>query len=222
MQSKLTLQGMYEYDPTLFDLWELPEWMEKQPLIDAILFRAGEFELLYPALPYMKYQIGAWGARHNRTFTKWNEALEIEFNPLDNYDRHEEYTDERWNNGNTQTLTSSQRSETDNASNAGSSNRTSTKKVSACDSAAYSDKEQVSDQDQNADVESRTVNGSDAGVVNGSNDGHEKIVHGAHLWGNIGVTTSATMLTEFLNVERFNLYEQIADLFVQDFCIMIY
>lgn len=222
MQSKLTLQGMYEYDPTLFDLWELPEWMEKQPLIDAILFRAGEFELLYPALPYLKYQIGAWGARHNRTFTKWNEALEIEFNPLDNYDRHEEYTDEKWNSGNTSTTTSNTRSESETTSGSRTTSGSGELNVSAYDSATYSPKEQNIDSGTATDSGSRTSSGTDGGSVTGSNDGHEKIIHGAHLWGNIGVTTSATMLTEFLNVERFNLYEQIADLFVQDFCIMIY
>ncbi len=222
MQARLTLTGLYNYDNTLFDSWVMPEWMEKQKVIDAILLRSGEFELLYPALEFMKYQIGAWAGRHQRTFDEWNRALEIEFNPLDNYDRNEEYTDETWNDGSTQTLTSNQRSETDNASTAGSSNRTSMTKESAYDSAAYSDREQVTDQLQNADMESRTINGSDTGVVNGSNEGHEKIKHTAHISGNIGVTTSAAMLTEFIQVERFSLYDQIADMFVQEFCIMIY
>ena len=50
----------------------------------------------------------------------------------------------------------------------------------------------------------------------------EQTKHTAHLYGNIGVTTSAQLLKEFLDVERFNIYEQIADLFVDEFCVMVY
>lgn len=210
MQSKITMQGMYDWDNTLFDAWTLPDWMDKDTLINAILWRCGEFEVLFPAFQYLKLQIGAWGERHNRTFTKWNEALQIEFNPLDNYDRHEEYTDEKWNNGENSATTSATRSSSESSS--GSTEQ----KVSAYDSAAYAPKQQDSASG------SRSMNETDGGSVSGSNSGHEKITHGAHLWGNIGVTTSAAMLTEFLEVERFSIYDQIADLFVQDFCLMIY
>ena len=44
----------------------------------------------------------------------------------------------------------------------------------------------------------------------------------ARLYGNIGVTTSQQMLQSELDVARWNVYEQIADLFVDEFCIMIY
>ena len=40
--------------------------------------------------------------------------------------------------------------------------------------------------------------------------------------GNIGVTTSQMMLQSELDIARWNLYEHIADLFCQEFCIMVY
>ena len=46
--------------------------------------------------------------------------------------------------------------------------------------------------------------------------------HSSHLWGNIGVTTSAQMLQGELDVRRFNIYSQIADIFVSEFCILVY
>lgn len=186
MQMHLTLQGMYDYDPTIFDSWTMPEDMDRQTAIDAILFRAGEFEVLYPQLPFLKDQIGKWGARHNRTFEKWLEALAVEFNPLDNYDRHEEYTDENWNNSSN---TSSGSSELE---------------TSAYDETQYSPRQKTSDSG------------------GGSSNGHMKVKHEAHIFGNIGITTSSQMLSEFLNVEKFSFYDAVADLFVQDFCIMIY
>ena len=40
--------------------------------------------------------------------------------------------------------------------------------------------------------------------------------------GNIGVTTSQQMLQSELDIATWNLYEHIADLFVTEFCIMVY
>jgi len=61
---------------------------------------------------------------------------------------------------------------------------------------------------------------------NGSNDttsnNTEQIKHTAHLYGNIGVTTSTQMLEDFLRVERFNIYEQLADMFISELCLLIY
>ena len=44
----------------------------------------------------------------------------------------------------------------------------------------------------------------------------------AHLFGNIGVTTSATMLTEELEVRKHNLYNMIADCFAAELTLMVY
>ena len=46
--------------------------------------------------------------------------------------------------------------------------------------------------------------------------------HTAHLYGNIGVTTSAAMLAEFYNVAKWNLYEHIADIFGSELLIQVY
>lgn len=46
--------------------------------------------------------------------------------------------------------------------------------------------------------------------------------HKARLFGNIGVTTSQQMLQSELDIAKWNLYEHIADLFCNEFCIMVY
>lgn len=46
--------------------------------------------------------------------------------------------------------------------------------------------------------------------------------HTAHLYGNIGVTTSAAMLAEFYNVAKWNLYEHMADVFGSELLIQVY
>lgn len=46
--------------------------------------------------------------------------------------------------------------------------------------------------------------------------------HDAHLYGNIGVTTSSQLQIEARSAERWALYENIAGLFISEFCIPVY
>lgn len=91
--AKITLIGMYNYDQTLFDLLTLPTGIDKNTLIDNILIRSGEFEVLYPDMDYLKFSIGAWSRKWRPTFDRWQKALEIEYDPLDNYNRIEEWSE---------------------------------------------------------------------------------------------------------------------------------
>jgi hypothetical protein len=66
----------------------------------------------------------------------------------------------------------------------------------------------------------------DAGSLNGTysdskNDSYtnNRSYHG---YGNIGITSAQELFQRQAEVARFNLYEQIADLFCQEFCIMVY
>ena len=46
--------------------------------------------------------------------------------------------------------------------------------------------------------------------------------HTAHLYGNIGVSTSASILAEFYQVAKWNLYEHMADVFGSELLIQVY
>lgn len=204
--SKITMIGMYNYDPTLFDDISLPTGINKDVLIPEILRQCGDFEILYPNLDFLKFMISNWSDKHYRTFEKWVEGLAEEFNPLHNYDRHEVYTDMH-------------QSKDDEASNSHSTTSTSSggsvnRNVAAYDAATLQPKE----------GETSTGTGSGSGVSSGfvNRTGVETVKHEAHLYGNIGVTTSTQMLEDFLRVERWNIYEHIAELFVDEFCIRIY
>ena len=47
-------------------------------------------------------------------------------------------------------------------------------------------------------------------------------IHTAHMYGNIGVTTSAAMLKEFYDIALWNLYEHISDVFISELLIPVY
>ena len=81
------------YGKDLFDLLNLPEGIDKNTVINNILMKGGDFEVLYPNADYTRAFIGVWGQKWYRTFDKWVTALSIEYEPLYNFDRYEEYED---------------------------------------------------------------------------------------------------------------------------------
>lgn len=90
---RLTLIGMYNYDPTLFDGLTLPDQYDKSIFIDSLLIEHGEKCVLYSDLDFMKFSIGAWGRKWSLELTRIAEALFAEYNPIWNYDRYEDIND---------------------------------------------------------------------------------------------------------------------------------
>jgi hypothetical protein len=196
--AKLTLLGIESdlnyLNKSLFDSLSLPSGYEKADIVNQILLDCGEFEVLYPSGDFLTEAIGLWSKRWYRTFNKWLTALNIEYAPLENYDRTEEHVDtfENINENHNQ--------------NKGTD--TSTEKVSAFDSSNFSNKGQSI---------TNLGTGSDS---NGSGSGSSTSKIRAH--GNIGVTTSQQMLEAELDLAKWNLTKHIVDIFKQEFCIMVY
>ena len=89
----MTLIGLYNFDDTIFENLTVPEDINKDTLIDNILMRSGDFEVMYPDPVFLKYSIGAWSRKWNPTIERWVKALKIDYNPLENYDRFESWSD---------------------------------------------------------------------------------------------------------------------------------
>lgn len=234
MQSKITLTGMYNYDDSLFEELTFPAGIDRDLAISRILNKSEEFELVYSDFDYLKDRIGIWSKIWERTFTKWVNALSIDYDPLFNFDRNEEYTDVKgreYNDkrndieNNNASVSSSSASNTITGS---SSDSITEQKVSAYDSSSYENKEKeeakatthqtgAGSSEANTESTSNNIKGSDA-----SGTSNEIVKHAAHLYGNIGVTTSQQMLKDELDVATWSLYEHISDIFIDEFCILVY
>ena len=200
--AKITTIGfhnwMQSHNDDLFSKMNLPVGIDKDTLIDNILLRAGEFEVVYSNPFFFQNAIGAWSDKHNRTFEKWVNALSLEYNPIENYDRMEEWEDE--SNGNS----------TGETKGATSLNSINENRVSAFDSDLY----------QPDSYNSNTSNGNDESNTKTNSINNSKHVGRVH--GNIGVTTTQQMLESELSLAAWNVYEHITDLFIEEFCIAIY
>lgn len=198
----MTLIGLYEYDPTVFDLMNLPAGIDRSLVRDNILLQSSDFEVLYPDPDFLKVAVKRWADKWYFTFDKWQKALAIKYDPLNNYDRYEEYED------------TGKETRADSGSSSGSttSGGTVSHDISAYDSATM--REDTKDTSSASGTDSNTTSS------NGTTD--TSLKHKAHLYGNIGVTTSQQMLEAELEVARFNLVDQITDCFISEFCLRVY
>lgn len=212
--SKITMLGFERWlnhdNQSLFDDLILPDGIDKQILIDNILLEGGEFEVLYSNPYSMRKFIGIWSNKYNWTFEKWIKALSIDYNPLENYDRMEEWTDKS-----NAASSGSSHSENSNVSTTSVSSTTDYK-VNTYDDDTLHEKSQ--------DVSVDSGNGTVTIENDVSSSGNNKVdsEHKGRLHGNIGVTTSQQMLQSELELAKWNLYQHITDLFIKEFCLMIY
>ena len=237
-QSKITLIGFYNYykavDKDLFANLSFPVGIDKDVVVNNILLRGGEFEVLFSNPAFLENMMSVWSSKNEWTFDRWLRAINIEYDPLYNYDRHEEYSDSRTEgetvNRNMTNSESGNRGENVTALDHSISNGTgeTTNGVSAYDSSNYSphDKSDSSSTGENTSTATTNVTGNDSRSASGTDNSNKllnsMIEHTAHLYGNIGVTTSQQMLKDELDIAKWNLYNQIADLFISEFCIYTY
>lgn len=184
--------GMYDimkYDGVdLFELLSLPEGIDKDTVVADILQTSSEFEVMYSSPQFIHDSIRYWSKKWFWTFDKWIKAINIEYQPLNNYDRHEEWTDDnvhvdddlvkskrttnQTNDGNSsidriENVTSSGSTSGDGsiATNT-TGNQTDEKTVSAFDSSSYSPKEK-NEMDRSENVSTTT---HDESTVDNSSD----------------------------------------------------
>lgn len=240
--AKITTVGFYQYmnayNNDLFGLLNLPPGIDKDTLVNNIMLRGGEFEVVYSNPDFYKSAIGLWSNKHYRTFEKWINALNIDYNPLENYDRMEEWSDSgsRTNTGTVSDSgiiknTGTQSTETIGKDNfKGSGNSTSSDEISAYNSNSFQNDKKNTTNSSNSSETNTTTNNTRTDNLSESNSNtrtdnlSEKTNSDrkgrAH--GNIGVTTSQQMLQSELDIAKWNIYEQITDLFLSEFCIMVY
>lgn len=224
---RLTLIGLYNYDPTLFDALTLPEEYDKATFIDSLMIEHGEKCVLYSNVDFMKYSIGAWGRKWALELERIAEALQAEYNPIYNYDRFEHWTEtdkpdvtttRTHNNTDTQT----NRYDVVSTQNI---DGTAEHQVSADNSSTYqpeskdttnSGKTTVSNDGTITDAHTGTITDAEKGT-------RSNLEHDAHLYGNVGVTTSASMVSEVVAQRyQYNLYGTAARIFANELLIGIY
>lgn len=90
---RLTFIGLYNYDSTLFNTLTLPAGIDKMTAVITFLRTYGECPVLYSDPNFIKTMLTYWSVQNQEPIARIYRALSEEYNPLHNFDRHEEYTD---------------------------------------------------------------------------------------------------------------------------------
>lgn len=213
MMALMTVEGLYNYKITLFSEFEVPEGMDKQIAIDTICMRSRELEVLYPNLEFFAKRIGMWSRKNQYNWKKLYDTTLLEYNPIENYDRMEDWTDT-----DSETGTNSRNNDIRNTiSNEVTNSGNVTEQNTAFNSGLADHAKEISNNNTNS-------NGSGSTTENESGTSKRDLTHKrtgrAH--GNIGVTTSQQMIQSEREVAMFNIYDIIAESFVENFCLMVY
>ena len=204
---RFSLYGCYQYDPTLFDSIQVPIGCDKETLINEIMAYCGQLYPYHQVPAQLKLNINFWFKRMYFNFSRMFQAIQSDFNPIENYDRYEDRS------------TSESSAFSDSSSSYMSDSSTHSESqlndVSAFDASTY----QPSDRNQTAGRNDAT-NAQNATSRNaGRRDFHES----AHIHGNIGVMEASTMVQHTIDLYAANdIYRKIAEMFEKEFILQIY
>ena len=224
---RLTLVGLYNYNPQLFDGLTLPDGYDKDTFIDALLLEHGEKCVLYTNPDFMRNAIASWGRKWAANLTWIYKAMTADYNPLHNFDRFEEYTD---NEGRKyESKSSAGHKATDDpdfsVTNDTNENATTEHTVSADNSGDYQPewKETQNGGKTTATTKGKTQNLSESSNSSTNDSETHNFTHNGHLYGNIGITTSVQMWTGETDARmKYNLYDAAGRLFANELLIGIY
>ena len=217
-QSKITLIGIETYlnpDRSIFEDLTLPEGIDKDVLIGAIALRCQEFELLYSDPDFLIAAVNVWGQKNYWTFDRWVKLLNKNYDPLYNKDYHEVFTDTHTGNYSASGTTAN----TGSTNTSGTGSETTTHREKAYNDVSYVDTSQ--DEAHSSNTGTQQIANNTSSNESGTNGYTTN--HSYHGYGNIGITSAQELfLREAKDVATFNMYEHMADLFCNEFCIMVY
>lgn len=93
MRAFLGFLSLYRYNQTLFDGFVIPEGVDKNLVINNLLLEYGELEVVYPDFNFMKQALEYWSQKQLHVWEELYKTLLYEYDPIENYDRKEDWTD---------------------------------------------------------------------------------------------------------------------------------
>lgn len=93
MTATMTVLGLYNYNDTLFNSMQLPDGVDPDNVVSNLLLELAELEVIYPSWITMQRAISDWSKARVSSWERMLQALNSDYDPIENYDRREDWTD---------------------------------------------------------------------------------------------------------------------------------
>lgn len=86
LKGQISVLGLYNWDNTLFDEFNVPEGVDKNTAVMDILYKCADLEIYIPDWDVLKTAIGIWSTKNAWKWEKLYETMNFEYNPIWNKD----------------------------------------------------------------------------------------------------------------------------------------
>jgi hypothetical protein len=230
MSATVSLLGLKRLNDGILDELVVPDGVDVELVKDNLLAETAELEVIYPDDMFMQAMIGRWSAKELPIWERLYKTTLLEYNPIENYDRMEEWTEAEDTKKNTEAdATGTSRTDTDGTSTKQSNTDgviNDQKYVSAYNEVEFTPTER----DNNTQNEKNNSEQKDVGTVSVKTSaenttdetGNRNLLRKGRAHGNIGVTTSQQMIEAERDVALYNIIDVIINSFKNRFCLQVY
>ena len=230
MSATVSLLGLKRLNDGILGELVVPDGVDVELVKDNLLAETAELEVIYPDAMFMQAMIGRWSAKELPIWERLYKTTLLEYNPIENYDRMEEWTEAEDTKKNTEAdATGTSRTDTDGTSTRQSNTDgviNDQKYVSAYNEVEFTPTER----DNNTQNEKNESEQKDVGTVSVKTSaenttdetGNRNLLRKGRAHGNIGVTTSQQMIEAERDVALYNIIDVIINSFKNRFCLQVY
>lgn len=230
MSATVSLLGLKRLNDGILGELVVPDGVDVELVKDNLLAETAELEVIYPDAIFMQAMIGRWSAKELPIWERLYKTTLLEYNPIENYDRMEEWTEAEDTKKNTEAdATGTSKTDTDGTSTRESNTDgviNDQKYVSAYNEVEFTPTER----DNNTQNEKNNSEQKDVGTVSvkttaentTDETGNRNLLRKGRAHGNIGVTTSQQMIEAEREVALYNIIDVIITSFKNRFCLQVY
>lgn len=230
MSATVSLLGLKRLNDGILGELVVPDGVDVELVKDNLLAETAELEVIYPDAIFMQAMIGRWSAKELPIWERLYKTTLLEYNPIENYDRMEEWTEAEDTKKNTEAdATGTSKTDTDGTSTRKSNTDgviNDQKYVSAYNEVEFTPTER----DNNTQNEKNNSEQKDVGTVSVKTSaenttdetGNRNLLRKGRAHGNIGVTTSQQMIEAERDVALYNIIDVIINSFKNRFCLQVY
>lgn len=230
MSATVSLLGLKRLNDSILGELVVPDGVDVELVKDNLLAETAELEVIYPDAIFMQAMIGRWSAKELPIWERLYKTTLLEYNPIENYDRIEEWTEAEDTKKNTEAdATGTSKTDTDGTSTRESNTDgviNDQKYVSAYNEVEFTPTER----DNNTQNEKNNSEQKDVGTVSVKTSaenttdetGNRNLLRKGRAHGNIGVTTSQQMIEAERDVALYNIIDVIINSFKNRFCLQVY